>query len=387
MRKEPVDVNIPELKEILENYLDADATINYAIKIVGHPGIGKSDVVRQTAANKNFLFIDTRLAFKENIDLGGYPVPDHDAKRMIYYRPGFIPPERVPEGYDGILWFLDEANRAHPTVIQTLFQIITEKICGEHRLPDRTFIVLAGNLGESDYTHITQFDDAALDGRLAIFHLKPDAENWLQWAHREKIHPSVMRYISQYPDRLWDEAHVHPNPRGWHQVSQAVYLSYGLRTHDALAAYLSSNPSASLEKMINALIGRVASDDFILQITSPRRLTTREILDGDPDRLDDVKNGRISPEDILWALSGALEKLRDISLAGGVNLRPDELPTLANIMAFIGYLRADMRLSFVYLLIKRCAVFTKMPAALNLLEDKKLAAMIEQQVLEMLESE
>ena len=141
MRKDPVDVNIPELKEILENYLDADATINYAIKIVGHPGIGKSDIVRQTAKKKNFLFIDTRLAFKENIDLGGYPVPDHDAQKMIYYRPGFIPPDQVPEGHDGILWFLDEANRAHPTVIQTLFQIITEKICGEHQLADRTFIV------------------------------------------------------------------------------------------------------------------------------------------------------------------------------------------------------------------------------------------------------
>ena len=58
MRKDPVNVNVPELTEILENYLEADATINYAIKIVGHPGIGKSAVVRQTALSKNFLFID-----------------------------------------------------------------------------------------------------------------------------------------------------------------------------------------------------------------------------------------------------------------------------------------------------------------------------------------
>ena len=307
MRKDPVDVNIPELKEILENYLDADATINYAIKIVGHPGIGKSDIVRQTAKKKNFLFIDTRLAFKENIDLGGYPVPDHDAQKMIYYRPGFIPPDQVPEGHDGILWFLDEANRAHPTVIQTLFQIITEKICGEHQLADRTFIVLAGNLGETDGTTITRFDDAALDGRLAVFHLKPDAENWLRWAHREKIHPSIMRYISQYPERLWNEVHIHPNPRGWHQVSQALKLSYDIYTHDELAAFLSSTASASLEKMISALIGRVASDDFVLQLTTPRQLTTKAILDGDAAKLEEVKKGLIGPEDILWALSGALE--------------------------------------------------------------------------------
>ena len=70
MKKTPVIVSMPELKEILGRYLDADSSINYAVKVLGHPGIGKSDAVRQTAREKNFLFLDTRLAFKENIDLG-----------------------------------------------------------------------------------------------------------------------------------------------------------------------------------------------------------------------------------------------------------------------------------------------------------------------------
>ena len=150
MRKKPVIVSASELEEILDNYFDAGSSLNYAVKILGHPGIGKSAIVRQVAERKNRLFIDTRLAFKENVDLGGYPVPDHDAKRMVYYRPKFIPPEKVPEGRSGIVWFLDESNRAHPTVIQTLFQIITERTCGEHLLPEGTSIVLAGNLGEGE---------------------------------------------------------------------------------------------------------------------------------------------------------------------------------------------------------------------------------------------
>ena len=97
MSKTPVETTPKELSEILDRYLAAAGELNYALKIVGHPGIGKSSVVEQAARRKNFLFVDTRLAFKENIDLGGYPVPDHERNRMIYFRPAFIPPEEVPE--------------------------------------------------------------------------------------------------------------------------------------------------------------------------------------------------------------------------------------------------------------------------------------------------
>ena len=154
-----------------------------------------------------------------------------------------------------------------------------------------------------------------------------------------------------------------------------------------MTAYLASNPASSLEKMISALVGQVASDDFVLQLTSPRQLTTREVLDGDPSKLAAVKSEDISPEDILWALSGALEKVRGMSIASGSDLQSEDLKTLANIMIFIGHVRADMRLSFVYLLIRQCSVFTKIPEALNLLEDRDLAAKIERQVLGMLENE
>jgi hypothetical protein len=53
----------------------------------------------------NYWFIDTRLAFKENVDLGGYPVPDHESKQMVYFRPRFIPPAEVPDGYKGYSGF------------------------------------------------------------------------------------------------------------------------------------------------------------------------------------------------------------------------------------------------------------------------------------------
>lgn len=363
--KRPVEVSTSELIEILDRYLKTEGTVHYAIKIVGYPGVGKSAIVEQVAKKHNYYFIDTRLAFKENVDLGGYPVPDNNLKRMIYFRPRFIPPESVPEGYDGILWFLDEANRAHPTVIQTLFQIITERMCGEHSLPPKTAIVLAGNLGDSDNTVITDFDDSALDGRLAVFNLVPDASNWLQWAIEEGIHPAVIQYISTYPDRLWDSSSVNPNPRGWHQVSDTLYKAYNLQTKDEFKSYLLDNDYTVLQKIIVSLIGDVAGTDFIVQYVSPRAISSHDILAGDEEKLQGLKENTIPAEDVLWAVNGAIHMLYTDTVNSNGN--PDEQlqKKLLNFLRCISLIRADMRVSFMYGLVRDCGLFTKIPDALK----------------------
>jgi len=125
--------------------------------------------------------------------------------------------------------------------------------------------------------------------------------------------------------------------------------------------------------MIDALIGQTGCADFILQLTSPRQLTTKQVLDGDPDKLAAMKQGLISPEDILWALSGALEVLRDLNAASKSEIKGDDLEILANILKFTGYFTGGYANIVFYLLIKQCAVFTRIPSALKLLKDKDMA--------------
>jgi len=376
MKKKPVQVTIHELEDILEKYLDGGPGLNYAIKILGHPGVGKSAIVKEVSHRRNYHFIDTRLAFKENIDLGGYPVPDHEARRMVYYRPHFIPPETVPDQSEGILWFLDESNRAHPTVIQTLFQIITEGTCGEHRLPENTSIVLAGNLGEEDSTTITEFDDAALDGRLAIFHLKPSADDWLRWADAAKIHPAIIRYITLYPEKLWSEEHVNPNPRGWHQVSEAVKSSFHLEEEESLKNHLIENRGAALEKMILSLAGNIAGHDFIMQVTAPREITTEDILKGSTSGLNAMEKGSIPAEDLLWSMYGAVHYLKNERQLGGETPGEKELEQLGHLLHFIALSRRDMRIAFFHHLVKECGVLTSIPKAIQRKEDEKLSGFL-----------
>ncbi len=383
MKKQGPEVSIPELDRILEAYIKSSHKLNYALKITGHPGVGKSAIVKQVAERLNFYFIDTRLAFKENVDLGGYPVPDSESGQMIYYRPRFIPPVSIPEGCSGIVWFLDESNRAHPTVIQTLFQIITEGRCGEHTLPDKTAIILAGNLGDIDGTTITDFDDSALDGRLAIFHLKPSAEHWLSWAYTQEIHPAVIRYISMFPEKLWDERSINPNPRGWHQVSGALTHSYSLYTEEALAEYLAGD-STIIVKLISTLIGEITARDFVMQITSPRMITSRDILDGSEEKLEMLKNRAIPSEDLLWALNGTIGTMKELVIRENGNLPREKLSGLTNMLKFTAYSRGDIRMTYFFLLLKECGIFTAIPPALKLIGDNDLRSELKERLGDLL---
>ncbi len=378
MKKQASEVTINELSRIIEKYIISSENLNYAIKILGHPGVGKSALVKEIADKMNYYFIDTRLAFKENVDLGGYPVPDHESRQMIYFRPKFIPPADIPDGYNGILWFLDESNRAHPTVIQTLFQIITENKCGEHLLNKKTSIILAGNLGEEDDTTITQFDDSALDGRLAIFHLKPGAEDWLVWAYSEGIHPYILKYISSFPEKLWDEEKINPNPRGWHQISNALKFSYNLPDEKSLAEHLAGSTDSTLEKMIYTLAGNIAGSDFLMQLTSPRQISSEDILTGNQDKLSKLKLKEISSEDFLWALNGTIEIMAEKAIASKGSIGGSDLKMLANILTFIGYSRGDIRMSYFFLLLKQCGIFTVIPKAIKSLNDADLIEALKQ---------
>jgi len=378
LKKQASEVTIHELREIIEKYITGNENLNYAVKILGHPGVGKSAIVKEIAAKMNYYFIDTRLAFKENVDLGGYPVPDHNSQQMIYFRPRFIPPTDIPDGYDGILWFLDESNRAHPTVIQTLFQIITENKCGEHLLHKKTSIILAGNLGDEDDTTITQFDDSALDGRLAIFHLKPSAEDWIIWGYDEGIHPYILKYISSFPEKLWDEERINPNPRGWHQVSNALIYSYSLPDEKSLVEYFTNSGESTLEKMIYTLVGNIAGSDFIMQLSSPRQITSEDILSGNTEKLNKLKSREISSEDLLWALNGTIEIMEEKAITSRGNLLENDLKLLGNILTFIGYSRGDIRMSYFFLLLKQCGIFTLIPQAMKSLDDTALIEELKQ---------
>jgi MoxR-like ATPase len=84
--------------------------------LTGSPGIGKSQIIHQIAADYKLKVIDLRLSQCDPTDLLGFPNIKGD-------RSGYVPMETFPlegdtppKGFNGWLLFLDEFNSASPAV-------------------------------------------------------------------------------------------------------------------------------------------------------------------------------------------------------------------------------------------------------------------------------
>jgi hypothetical protein len=98
---------------------------------------------------------------------------------------------------------------------------------GGHKLPDNCYIIAAGNRVTDN---ASAFDiDTALADRFTHFVLESDATQWLSWAVKNDIHPTVLTFIKTRPDMLDDEDNmtdlIRRSPRSWEKVSDILHVN------------------------------------------------------------------------------------------------------------------------------------------------------------------
>ena len=200
-----------------------------AAYIWGPPGIGKSQVVAQVAAEINYMLVDLRLTTKDSTDLTGLPNLHEETKRTIYYRPEFFPTaEEIAEaGFDGAIIFLDELSAAELRLQAASYELCLDRRIGKHKLPDNAMVIAAGNRVEDGA--IAYDLTSALSDRFIHFIGKASAQDWLAWADG-KVHPAVRTFIKTKPQFLvgtYDEMaenddKINPSPRSWCDVSDIM---------------------------------------------------------------------------------------------------------------------------------------------------------------------
>lgn len=192
-----------------------------SILLLSPPGIGKSDIVKQVADNEGLpvrSLLGTQIAPE---DVSGIP-------QIVNERSVFCPPRiLLPEKPAPFCLFLDEFPAAAPDVQKALYALLLERRLGEHRLPEGTWVVAAGNRQE-DRALVRQMS-SALVNRVFVMQVRVDVKEWLVWAQANKIRKEILSFIAFLPDALMRAVPVEPvpfsTPRGWASLSSALDLA------------------------------------------------------------------------------------------------------------------------------------------------------------------
>ena len=209
----------------------AKASILHALKIKrpiflwGGPGIGKSEVVHQIAKNIEAKVIDIRLSLWEPTDIKGIPYFNSKENNMVWAQPSELPTSALAKKHKNIVLFLDEMNSAAPSVQAAAYQLILNRKVGTYTLPDNVLIVAAGNR-EADKGVVYRMP-APLANRFIHLEMKPEFDDWFEWAVEHNIHKDVVGYLTFSKKDLYDFDPKSPSrsfatPRSWSFVSELL---------------------------------------------------------------------------------------------------------------------------------------------------------------------
>ena len=192
------------------------------ILLRGRHGIGKSEVVYQTAADLGLPVVERRASQMTEGDLVGLPVIDKKKDSTQ-----FNPPDWFKQACrEPVALFLDEVDRATIEVRQGIFELTdSRKLNGHHLHPD-TLIFAAVNGGEHAAQYqVGDMDPAELD-RWTVFDVEPTIEDWLDWA-KENVDPILWDFINQNNSHLEHEGEfepnkVYPSRRSWKRANDCL---------------------------------------------------------------------------------------------------------------------------------------------------------------------
>lgn len=237
--KTPVDLS-NELKKALQ------AALNVLLE--GPFGVGKSSIIFSVAEELGlrvqYFSASTLDPFA---DLVGVPVPvmDDQVRRLLYVRPDHIQHAEV--------LFFDELNRAHPKVLNAVFEIIQFHSINGEALPRLRAVVAAINPASAGY-HVQELDPALLDR----FHLHLHAA----------FGPSLDWFVARSGDKLgralvaWHQTDLDDAQRKFITNRRLEYL--GQAIHAGIDPVHALPPGATAP--VHLLKARLREEESVLTI-------------------------------------------------------------------------------------------------------------------------
>lgn len=235
--------------------------------LVGPPGIGKTAIMEQIAAELNVGLVSYSMTHHTRQSAIGLPfITKKIYNGKEYSVSEYTMSEIIASIYDymertgkreGIL-FLDEINCVSETLAPAMLQFLQYKVFGNHSLPEGWIVVTAGNPPEFNKS-VHEFDLVTWD-RLKRIEVEADYDTWRNYAVAKHMHPAVIAYLdaknskdvtgtNKFFYRVQNTINGREliTARGWEDVSQMlqIYEQDGIKAdYDLIRQYIHCNEVA-----------------------------------------------------------------------------------------------------------------------------------------------
>lgn len=317
-----METTLNKAADLITSFIVADIPVN----LIGSPGVGKSDIIKQVADKLNLKVIDFRLSTADPTDLTGLPFVE-DGRSVFLPNVAFpIEKDVVPEGYKGWLLFLDEISNAPMAVQAAAYKLILDREVGLHNLHPEVKIVSAGNK-MTDGAAVTGEMSTALKSRMAHINIIHSLEVWLDWAMAAGVHHSITSYLKFSIKDFYrfdpkDKADTFPCPRTWAMA-------------DKLVQSLGTN-SPLLRDALSATISDGVATNYINFCKNFANLPTFADIVKDPE------NAEVPRElSSCFAISGSIGSQTDITTVDQIMKYLDRMPMEFQLCTFNDFVKRN----------------------------------------------
>lgn len=214
--------------------LDLAVTVQPKITLcfVGDTGVGKTPLVEHWARTRKALCHVTNFGHMTPQDIS-MMLFSEDGSEYGPVQPRFfrVLNEAAADKVKypgGVVWFIDELNRAHIDLLNAMFTLCDERRIHDFKLHDDVLIVGAMNPSTDGHT-VTKFErDPAMRKRLSFVHVMEDMVGWTTHAKASGFPEIVVDFLQSqgdtafYSRTLRSAGKTFPTPAAWDKACRIL---------------------------------------------------------------------------------------------------------------------------------------------------------------------
>ena len=232
----------------LSELLTAMIPARLPLLITGAPGIGKTDIVTESAQLANADFIVTHPVVEDPTDRKGIPWPDAASQSCLWLTDHTT--KQLCSTDKLTVWLMDDLGQASPSVQASHMQWLLNRGVNGHKLSPFVTMVAATNR-RTDRAGVSGILEPVKSRFACIVELEPTIDEWSQWAYAHNVSPTLIAFLRYRPELLCAfqstaDLTNSPVPRTWAHLAKLETLNLP-QTIEAAAFSGAVGEGASLE--------------------------------------------------------------------------------------------------------------------------------------------